>query len=431
MPDVPTPATTPAPPNPNTQPGPRGGWALRLLFRGVLPLAVVAAGTLGAVQLVRTAPQATQRPPQRTARLVEVRPVTRGSAPVTVEAMGTVIAAQEITLQAQVSGEVLEVSKNLVPGGRVAAGEVLVRVDPRDYELVIEEARSQVAQAEYELKLEQGRQDIARREWELLGAGEETSELDRELALRKPHLAKAMAVLAAAQASLSKAELDLSRTTISAPFNGVITDERVDLGAQVTTQTQLATLVGTDEYWVQASIPVGQLRWICIPQREGDEGSTVLVRQYLGAGATNEWTGRVDRLLGDLEPEGRMARLLISVPDPLGLHAEDGAAPLLIGSYVHLEVTGRDLPDVVTIDREELRDGDTVWLMDADDQLEIRPVQIAFRGRDHVLLDGGLTGGERLVVTDLPAPVAGMPLRLKEEQPSATQAAGDDEGAAP
>lgn len=424
-------ADTQAPADQTARQTRRGGRILGFLIRGVLPLAVIAAGALGAVQLVRTAPQAAQRPPRRAARLVEVRPVTSGSAPVSVEAMGTVIAAQEISLQAQVSGEVLELNDNLVPGGRVTADEVLVRIDPRDYELVIEEARSQVAQAEYELKLEQGRQDIARREWELLGAGEESSELDRELALRKPHLAKAMAVLAAAQASLSKAELNLSRTTIRAPFNGVITDERVDLGAQVTTQTQLATLVGTDEYWVQASIPVGQLRWIHIPQRDGDQGSSVLVRQYLGAGATNEWTGRVDRLLGDLEPEGRMARLLVAIPDPLGLHAAGEAAPLLIGSYVHLEVTGRELPDVVTINREELRDGDTVWLMDANDQLEIRPVQIAFRGRDHVLLDGGLAGGERLVVTDLPAPIAGMPLRLKEDQAPATQATDAEEGAAP
>ncbi|MBU0639649.1 MAG: efflux RND transporter periplasmic adaptor subunit [Planctomycetes bacterium] len=408
-------STMPEPPAPQER---RSHWLVRLVLGGLLPLIVIGAAGLGALHLVNTAPRAPQRPPKRSASLVQVRVVQPGDQRAIVNAMGTVIAAKEVVLQPQVAGKVLELSADVVPGGHVQADTVLVKIEPRDYEIAVQEARSRVAQAEYELKIEQGHQDIARREWELLGVGPEASELDRELALRRPHLAKANAALAAARGALEKAELNLARTTIRAPFNGVIMDKHIDVGAQVTMQSALATLVGTDEFWVQVSVPVSELRWITVPKTTGARGPAALVQQHPGAGVSAQWTGEVVRLLSDLEPDGRMARLLVSVPDPLGLAAPaDRRAPLLIGSYVDVEIAGHLLPDVFTIGRSECHDGNTIWIMDDEDKLEIRPIEIIFRGRDDVFVRIGLTAGERLVTSDLAAPVAGMPMRLASDKP--------------
>jgi multidrug efflux pump subunit AcrA (membrane-fusion protein) len=278
-----------------------------------------------------------------------------------------------------------------------------------------------VAQAQYEVKLEQGAQEIARHEWKLLGVEETASEQDRELALRKPHLIKANAALEAANAGLREAKLDLERTTIIAPFNAIVKTESVDIGAQVTPQSQLGTLVGTDEYWVRAAVPVDQLGWIRFPGADGEGGSTATIRQQLGTDVHNDWTGRVVRLMGDLEPEGRMARVLVSVQDPLRLSSgEKAGLPLLIGSYVSVVIEGREVRDVIPVPRTALRDGDSVWIMNDQNKLEICHVNVVWRSRDTVWVRDGIEPGQRLVVTDLPAPVEGMGLTLGSERTEAT-----------
>ncbi len=397
----------------------RRGWGARLMsvfVRGVLPVVVIVIGTIGAAQLVRTTPHARQRPGRRSATLAQTRTVERTAEPVIVEAMGTVIAARQVVLQSQVSGTVVELNPSCIPGGQMKAGEVVLVVDPAEYEAALDFAEATLARRRAELQSA---------EWELT----RLRDLEARQAVNKKELADgrtakavAEAEVAAARALLEQARLDLSRTTLRAPFNGIITNETVDLGAQVTPQTQLATLVGTDEYWLQVSIPVDRLKWIAVSQADGERGSAVRIHQQLGAGRRAQWSGTVIRLLGDLEPQGRMARLLVSVRDPLGLEgggrpltalaAVKGAGvPLLIGSYVNVDVEGPVLSDVVAVGRDELHEGQRVWIMNDDDQLELRPVEIVFRSRDRVLVSAGLAPGDRLVVSDLPTPVAGMPLR--------------------
>lgn len=386
---------------------------LRGLVMYLLPFVVIAAAGGGAVYLVETAPKARQRPPKANETLVEVTHVQRTDAKAVVQVMGTVMAAQEVILQPRVSGEIVKLSPKLAPGGRFDAGEFMLRIDPSDFELAVERARAQIAQCEYDLKMELGHQEIAKREWELLGAEKNATEFDRELALRKPHLAKFRAALKGAQAALRDAELDLERTTIRAPFACVVTEERVDLGAQVSTQTQVAKLVGTDEYWVRAAVPVDQLGWITFPSADGEGGSCARIHQQFGTERQDRCQGRVVRLMGDLEPEGRMAQVLISIKDPLGLDTPDETTnPLLIGAYVNIEIEGREVKSVFRLPRRLLRDGDNVWIMNGKDELEIRPIDVLWRSRDNVLIRKGLDEGERVIVSDLPAPVAGMKLTL-------------------
>jgi hypothetical protein len=185
----------------------------------------------------------------------------------------------------------------------------------------------------------------------------------------------------------------------------------VDIGSQVSGQEKLAELVGTDEYWIQASIPVERLSWIKIPRNSAESGSKVRVLYR----NTDERAGRVIKLLGALETEGRMARILVEVQDPLGLKtAGNNQLPLLIGEYVRIEIEGRRLQNVYRIPRAALRDDANLWIVSNDGKLDIRKVDIVWRDTQTVLLREGLEPDERLIVSDLPSPIKGMPVQVAE-----------------
>ena len=391
--------------------GGRRKWP-RVLIRFLLPLLILAAGGSGAAYFLNNRPKARQRPAERRVALVEVMRLAPSRQRVVVRAMGTVRAARTIVLRPRVSGQVVQVSPELLPGGLFEAGQRLLQIDPKDYELAERQKAGDVAKAQCDLKLETGRQSVAKREYELLG--QSVQQQDQELVLRKPQLAMAQAAVAAAEAGLQKAKLDLARTDVRAPFNAMVQSKQVDPGSQVSPTTQLATLVGTDEYWVQASIPVDQLKWITSPQSSGQEGSPVRIFNECGWGPGVARVGYVTRLSADLEPEGRMAKLLITVNDPLGLESPGVNPPvMLIGMYVRVEIQGNELEGIFSVPRTALRDGRQVWIMGPNDTLEIRKVKIVWRGRDRVLVGNGLGAGDRMITSNLATPVEGMPLRIE------------------
>jgi RND family efflux transporter MFP subunit len=376
-----------------------------LSLKIILPFVVIAVGALVMIGMVKTAPSAERKPPVRTARLVEVETVSRSNARALISAMGRVSPAREVMLHPQVSGTVIEISPELIPGGIKQAGDMLLKIDPADYEIRLRQAESERIAAQGALTQEMGQQAIARKEFELLG-GAELSPEERALILREPQLAAAQARLASAEAALEQAKLNLARTTVTAPFHAVIRERHVDIGAQVSPSTPLAMLTSADAYWITAMVPVGQLTWLNIPAAAGDEGS--LARVMTGDGAHRE--GRVLRRLTDLEENGRMAQVLIEVTDPLGNGDTSSPAPLLIGDFVRVEIEGLELENVVELDRHRLRAHHETWVMNENDELEMRELDIAFRGEHSVLVRSGLEEGERVVVTDLAAPVAGMKL---------------------
>jgi len=382
---------------------------LRRGIRFLLPIAVLAAAGLVAYLLLTTRPQAARKSVAREARLVEIEIAKHARYDTVVEAMGTVIASRRVDLRPQVAGAVVAVSPELEPGGRFRSGDELLRIDPSDYQLVARQRAAELADTEAQLALEMGNQEVARRESEMFG--DLIARGRKDLVLRKPQLDTAKARVAAARAALDAAELDQERTTVRAPFDAVVEARTAILGSRVDATSVLATLVGTDEFWIEVAVASRELRWLAIPQQPGDLGSLARVADEAawGPGVTRE--GRVVRRYPDLEEEGRMARLLVAIADPLPQNgAEVVGRALLLGSFVRVVIAGRVI-DGVVVDRSHLRDGDNVWLMDDSGALEIRPVQVSYRGREEVVVSAGLQGGERVVASDLAAPVAGMPLR--------------------
>jgi RND family efflux transporter MFP subunit len=393
--------------SPEKQPNPAK--SPRPVVRIVLSLLILGVGIGAASYLKNSAPRTQKRPPVKLNPTVQIQTVKPSSYQIVVTAMGTVVPSREVILKSRVSGEIIEIHPEFTEGGFLKKDMKILQIDPKDYELALARKQSAVTDAEYALKLELGHQTVAKREWDLLNQGKPAQDMEKELALRQPHLNKARADLSAAEAELKAAMLDLERTHVVSPFNAMVRSKSVDLGSQVTPQEPLAELVGTDAYRIQVSLPVDRLEWIDVPVQVGDPGSKA--RIVYGQG--HECIGTVVRLMGDLATEGRMARVLVEVADPLGLKASNkDRSPLLIGEYVRVEIQGRKLDSVFQIPRAALRDHSNVWVAGENQTLEIRNVHPIWRAADIVLLKDGLKSGERLIVSDLPAPVQGMPVRV-------------------
>jgi len=391
------------------------------LLKILLPAAILALGLLVSAWMLSTPPQARTRPVTRNAMLVEVAPVVFGLHQTRIEAMGVVRASTKVELKPQVNGEVIVVAGNFRPGGYFRRGERILTIDPADYRLAVRQRESDVARTRAELQLEEGNQLIARKEFELLGAP--VSPEEEALILRQPQLESSRAAYEAALASLEQAKLDLARTAITAPFNAVVQSRDVNLGTRVTTATPLATLVGTDSYWIEVSVPISQLEWIRIPAVTGDPGAAAEIRDVTAWGAETFRTGEVIGRAAAVEELGRMARLLVRVPDPLARQDVNRGKPaILLDTSVEVSVEGRQLEQAAAIDRQYLHDGDTVWILGAEDKLEIRPVRVAFREREQVYITGGIAAGEKLITSRLPAAVEGMRLRTENDAtaPSST-----------
>lgn len=398
----------------------------------LLPLAVLGCGVAITFYLLNTSPEAKpqKRPPAAT--LVEIENVVAGPQKTVISAMGEIIPARDIDLRPRVSGEVVAIAEDFIPGGYFSAGEPLLRIDPADYRLMIRQLESEVARVESDIAVEMGNQRIAEKEYALLD--ETVSSEEKALILRKPQLEKLLAARDLAQAQLAQAKLDLQRTEIQAPFNCVIGSREVDIGARVNESTILARLVGSDVFWLRVSLPVEQLQWLNIPTRSNEEGSGVRIFNQgaagdgTGGGSSSIRHGRVIRLAASLEEQGRMAQLLIRVEDPLSrLEENRGKTQLLLGSYVRAEIEGIAIDSAVSIDRANLHEGNTVWLMSRNNTLEIRKVEIAFRDREKVIVTSGIEDGDRLITSTLVSPIAGIPL---QELGNASEMTRADGGAA-
>jgi len=384
---------------PSTHKGPK-----RILLK-IMPLLLIAIGVLVAVYFKRTAPTIERTPPKAYVPRVEITTAVREDIVRVLNVMGTVTPAREIGLRSRVTGEILFVSPNFLPGGHAAEGDILLKIDPTDYQVELEKAQSALDTKKAALLLEQGNQSIAREEMRLISETSNESIEETDLALRKPQLQQAEAAVASAEADLKKATLNLERTIVRAPFNALITERNVNLGARVTTQDVLAVLVGTDEYWIEAAVPLDQLGAVSMGR---ENGSAARIRSH---GNSTEWNGNVIQTTGSLNQKSRMANMIIAVPDPLGLESAKNDIPLMLDDYVTISIEGTIMKNVIELPRTALRDNNTVWLFEKG-KLSIRDVGIIWKHGDHVVIDKGMDSGDAVIISTVPTPVDGMRLSI-------------------
>lgn len=399
----------PAPTSQSTQETPPPVSFLRILV-SIVACVILAGAAAGAITYIYANEPEAQRESatRKTAALVETVELTSGDYRPRLVVLGTVEPAREVMLSPRVGGQIVEMQDAFAPGGIVEAGQPLVKLDAVDYEQVLATRKSELEQVEALLSIEEGRQAVAQSEFDLLGQDIEAA--DRSLVLREPQIKSIRAQVEAARTAVRQAELDVERTTVAAPFASQIMSRQVNLGSQVSPGAMLGTLVGIDEYWIMATVPLRDLRWLDFTEAS-HAGSPADVRLASAwpAGVSRE--GSVTRLMGTVDEQSRLARVLVTVPDPLARDIE--APPLILGTIVEVTIEGRELADVVRIDREHLRQNDTVWIM-TDGKLDIREVEVVYRDTFHAFIETGLEPGEQMVTTSLATIAPGLDLRKAE-----------------
>ncbi len=354
---------------------------------------------------------------KKTAMLVETIPAERGTFKPILVVNGNVEPVEDIMLSPLVGGEVLRRSSAFVPGGFVKKGTVLLQIDPSDFRNVLELRKSELLQAQTDLDVEMGRQQVARQDLALVGGDTLTSE-QKSLVLRQPQLNAVKANIQAAKAAVSQAELDLARTTIRAPFDAHILSQNVTAGSQVAPGDNLGRLVGTENYWVSLTVPVGELRWLSFPDSDEEKGSEVKITN---TGAWNSGTfrrGYLAKQVGALDDQTRLARVLVKVYDPLARTPQNEGKPeLMIGAFVEARIEAEAIEDVIRLNRDYVRTNQTVWVNE-NGKLSIRKVNILLTDANHAYITEGLEENEQVVTTNLSAVAEGLGLRTAADRPS-------------
>jgi RND family efflux transporter MFP subunit len=373
---------------------------------------MLAAAVIVVIQLTEPTAQRSSAS-KRTAMLVELTRGEGGSFQPEIIVLGTVRPEQEIVLSPRVSGEIVSISEPFTPGGFVDEGAVLLQIDPSDYEVTLLQRKSELRQASAELDLELGRQDLAKKDYKEL-EGSISSEY-KTLVLRAPQLSTAQSRVEATEAAVRRAELDLERTRIRAPFAAHILSREANVGSQVSPGEALGRLVGIEHYWVEAAVPVSNLQWIDFSADAETEESNVRVRNRAAWPEGIFRQGKVHRLIGALESQTRLARVLLTVADPLSHEPESaGLPPLMIGSFVEARIAGKPINDVTRINRDYVRQNDTIWINDGG-MLQIRNVEIVFQDDRFAYIREGLSAEDQVITTNLATVFEGAALRVAKD----------------
>lgn len=380
------------------------------ILKGVLPLVLLGVAALAAITMIRNRPVVETQPPQIAPPGVRVHVVDLEDVEVAVTSEGTVRPRTESQLVTEISGRVTSVSPSFAEGGFFEEGDVLVRIDPFDYEQALVSARAQLAQTRLRLAEEEAEAEVAQREWNELGRGD-----PRELTLRKPQLEDARAAVAAAEAAVVRAERDLERAEIKAPYAGRVRRKNVDVGQFVTIGNSIGTIYAVDVAEIRLPMPDEELAYLDLPLSyrgsANRRGPAVTIRTTF-AGETYAWEGRVVRTESEIDPVSRMVHVVAEVRDPYRAGPDPDRPPLAVGMYVDAEIEGRRFEQIAVVPRAALRGRDQVMVVGADDRIGFRQVDILRTTAQSLYVRRGLTDGDRVVISTIDSPTDGMLVQI-------------------
>jgi RND family efflux transporter MFP subunit len=399
-------------------------WWLHLL----VVVGLLAVGVLAAHLLIKS-----KKPPEKVeqktlAPLVEVQQLKVRDIQMVVRGFGTVMPKVQVELVPQVSGKVVYVHPDFKPGGFVTAGTKLLQIDPRDYELAVQQALAVVTDAQVQLDLETAEARVARPEWEDLFPNTEPTS---PLVFREPQIRKAEARLKSAEAQLATAKLYLERTQLSLPVDAVIMTERVDLGQFVSTGQSIGAAYGIELIEIEVPLEDWELAWFSIPGNPvSPNGGSSCKDKTLAevscdfAGGEHVWTGYVSRTTGQVDRTSRLVSIVVEVPDPF--KNSDSKPPLVPGMFVDVSIRGKILERAIAVPRDALHNGNEVWVVE-DSHLRIRPLDIVRTDQGYAYATSGLEDGANIVLSALDTVTDGMAVRTQSENgANPAQAAAQD-----
>ena len=379
-----------------------------------LPLFVVIGGFAAAALLIATGPQVQPQTAQAIPPLVRTLIVQPGTHQFSVRTHGSVVPRTESELVPEVDGRVLRVSPALVSGGFFSKNDVLLEIDSLDYDVALEQARAGIARAESDLDNE--RKDHERQEDLVTKGSISASQLDNSL--NRVTIAKA--TLREARARLARAERDLARTSMTAPYDGRVRSERVDSGQFVRRGEAIGTIYAVDFAEVRLPIHANELAYLDLPISKAGQALATQSRVTLSAefaGTVHAWQGKVVRTEGELDPTTRMVHVVAEVANPYDSRQE--RAPLAVGLFVDAMIHGKTIGNVTVLPRSALRRGNQVFVVDEQNRLRFRTVNVLRMVEDQVYIGEGLSEGERVCVSALQSTADGMLVRVvKDAAPS-------------
>lgn len=383
----------------------------RLLFGSSARIIIVIVGSTvaGVVLLLSLAPEPESRGLPPPIPFAQTARVSAASGPIPVYGSGTVRPSAEIDIAPQVGGKVVWVDPGFQSGGRVEAGRTLFRIEEADYLYHLQEAKANLASREVALLQEQEQAKIAREQYALYSERQGSEAAPSEaspLTLREPQLEAARAALSRDEARLADANLALSRTSVTAPFDGVVRTESMDVGQVVSPGQPVGRLFASNA--VEVVVPLSDSDAALIPglwklrAGDGHRGVGVRVVAQYGEG-TYAWKGYVDRVEASLDSQTRTINVVVRVSDPFtsGVPASASSAvgaqpPLLVGKFVDVEIDGVSPDDYFRIPRAALQTGNEVWTV-SDGVVSIVPVRVLQRANDEVFVTGPLESGQVVV----------------------------------
>ena len=383
----------------------------------ILPIAILVVGVLAFIGF-----SSLKTPPEEKAEvdntpIVAVENIAVAPMTLHVSSYGIVKPKYETSLVAQVNGEIVELSDVFVRGGFVKKGQLLARIDPNDYHAALIDAQATMASARAALEKEVAQGKVAEREWKQI-----TDTSPTELSLRKPQLAQELARVKSAQAAVLRAERNLQRTEIKAPYDAMIDNRMIGLGSFVSVGSQIGKLLGTAIAEVRLPVADNQLQFLI---DQGRDAKVKLVGSY--AGNSVEWSANIARNEGVVDNKSRMTYLVAEIQNPYLLQGRlaenDGVektdvsniAPLRFGSYVQAEILGFEIENASVLPRY-LVIGGKVPLLNNDSKLHYATIDIVRQQGANVVVSGGLFDGDRLIISALDYPIDGMKLALTSDK---------------
>jgi RND family efflux transporter MFP subunit len=348
---------------------------------------------------------------------VDVTEVVKQSLRIPVKAQGTVTPLRETSILSEVNGRIIEVSPSFIVGGFVSKEDVLLRIDPRDYDTNLLRAEASVKSAQSNLAQETGRAKVAEQEWKRTSKGKQRTQASKDLYLRKPQLDQALSQMLAAQADLNTAKDNLERTSIRAPYDALIRTKHSELGQFVAAGTPLADLFSVEYAEVRLPIPQNKLEYLELPELGTmQNGSPIDLSTQVG-GQVKHWNAYLHHTEGVFDARSRVLFSVARIKDPYGLQPPY-REPLRIGTFVNASIEGRELFDLIRLPRYVMRAGNNVWVIDETGHLRTRNVTLLRAGGDFVYISAGLNDGELVSLTSLDSSFEGAQVRIESQIPS-------------
>lgn len=380
-----------------------------------LGLGILLVGVVGLIILVALKPDPPKETPAVQAPLVEIVRVVGHTGSLDVTGTGVVAPSREVSLAAEVAGRIVHIQPSFVTGGQFEKGDTLLTIDPSDYRNAVAVAEAEVTQRHLELLLAEEESSIAKDEWNRLrqrdGQSPDPPQTELgSLVLKEPQMKLARAVLEGAEARLRDARTRLSRTVITAPFNGNIRSRMAEEGQFVAPGSVVASFYGTDHVEIVVALQTEKMALLGDMDREISLHRVPAIVSGQFGGRRVSYDGYVTRVEGALDPATRTYRVVVRVDNPYTTAPSRPA--LFVGTFVDVSIRGESLEQYFEFPRGVLRDDDIVWIVD-DGKIRIAPVQILQIVEDRVFVETGVSEGDHIIVTSLPVVSDGMTVRIR------------------